>query len=139
MAVFGKLNYSYHISMHYVLCHTYLFVCFYSSFAKCNGVSAGSQIASVSGTATAPAQDSADRIEAGVVSAASGVVSAVSRVISAVSALTSSARIAGNNISRVVSAVSGIVSTVSGIVSTVSALTTSARIAGNNVSRVVSA
>merc|ERR1719167_2202524 len=114
MAVFGKLNYSYHISMHYVLCHTYLFVCFYSSFAKCNGVSAGSQIASVSGTATAPAQDSADRIEARVVSTASGVVSAASRVVSTVSGVVSAVSAISSKtgvvVSIVVSAVSVVVS-----------------------------
>jgi len=140
---------------------------FNSSFAKSNGVrvTAGSQVASVSGT-TAAAKDSAEcigpgvvsgvsgvvsavsgvesavsRVESavsGIVSAVSGVESAVSGIVSAVSALTASARIAGHNISRVVSTVSRVVSAVSGVVSAVSTLTTSARIAGHNVSRVVS-
>merc|ERR1711951_328995 len=119
MAGFGKLNMSYHISIHYIcilLIHDILFI---SSFAKSNGVrvTAGSQVASVSGI-TAAAKDSAERIGSGIVSGVSGVVSAVSGVESAVS---------------------GVESAVSGVVSAVSALTASARIAGHNVSRVVSA
>merc|ERR1712079_647009 len=104
--------------MHYIL---YTSVPFFniSPFAKSDGVgiTAGSQIASVSGI-TAAAKDSTDRIESavsGVVSAVSGVVSAVSGVVSAVSTLATSARIAGHNVSRVVSAVSRVVSTVSTI------------------------
>jgi len=129
MAGLGKLNLSYHISMHYIL---YSSVPFFniSSFAKSDGVgiTAGSQVASVSGITAAAAKDSANRIE----SAVSGVVSAVSRVVSTVSGVVSA-------VSGVVSAVSGVESAVSGVVSAVSTLTASARIAGHNVSRVVSA
>merc|ERR1719495_2168279 len=118
--------------MHYIL---YSSVPFFniSSFAKSDGVgiTAGSQVASVSGI-TAAAKDSTDRIESaisgvvsavsgvesavsGVESAVSGVVSAVSRVVSAVSTLATSARIAGHNVSRVVPAVSRVVSAISTI------------------------
>merc|ERR1711951_233117 len=108
MAGFGKLNLLYHIPMHFIIFLSMISF-FNSSFAKSNGVrvTAGSQVASVSGI-TAAAKDSAERIGPGVESTVSGVESAVSRVVS----------------------------TVSGVVSAVSTLTTSARIAGNDVSRV---
>jgi len=140
MAGFGKLNLAYHISMHYIyilLIHDILFI---SSFAKSNGVgvTAGSQVASVSGI-TAAAKDSAERIGSGIVSGVSGVVSAVSGVVSAVSRVVSAVSRVESAVSRVESAVSGVESAVSGVVSAVSTLTASARIAGHNVSRVISA